>query len=331
MIFKTKSTMYEMTAGGMVEIDQEANNNLPVGTLLKWEGYGYAKMVIVKKNTSDFDGAVFYDCIHLENAAFSRIEGWNLKPIADKKDGRIAVYILPEVMPDADVLALYEKATALKDLEKVKADAATAARNEAIERGRKIAAEKIPADAQALIVAGHDLDQSDSQSDYFHHTTTQIIVLAASTHKRDLFAEMRKAAALLPQTEHLGPGKGHFTVYAIADKDIQSNGAACWQGSISRWHDEIKKTFDTKEAAENYIKTAPAPVSIDFAGVGLVTFSFKLSEEKIEHREKYSMGHGYYLKDGFSNSTGWKVYKVRKGAEAWGNEIYLSLGQVCKL
>lgn len=33
--------------------------------------------------------------------------------------------------------------------------------------------------------------------------------------------------------------------------------------------------------------------------------------EKAEHREKYSMGHGFYLKSGFRDSSGWSVQKVR--------------------
>jgi len=327
------SKMYTMEGGKMVEIDQTENNNLQVGTLLQWEGYAYNKMVIVKKNTSDFDGAVYYDCVNVENAEFSRIESWGLKPISEKKDHRIAVYILPEVMAPAAVLALYEKATALKDLAQKKADAAAAARAEAIERGRKIAAEKIPAEAQALIIAAHDVDKCDIQTDYFHHETTQIIVLAASKHKRDLFSEMRKAAALLPETAHLGPGKGKFTVYAVADKDVINGGSAlAWKGSPSHWHDEIKKDFDNLAAAEEYMRTAPAPGPIEFQGCGVVTFSFKMSEEKIEHREKYSMGAGYYLKEGWRDSTGWKVYKIcRYNGADWPAEIYLSLGQVCKL
>lgn len=41
--------------------------------------------------------------------------------------------------------------------------------------------------------------------------------------------------------------------------------------------------------------------------------------DTFEHREKYSMGAGYYLKDGYRHDDGWRVYKVRlhdKGAEA---------------
>jgi len=346
MIFKTKSTMYTMEAGGMVEIDQSQNNNLPVGTLLQWEGYGNNKAVITGRNVSTFDGSVFYDAVNLENSSAARFEAWNLKPIAEKKDGRIAVYILPEVMQPAEVLAVYEKAKAIKELEATKAAAHTAARNAAIEIGRKIAAEKIPADAQALIVAAHDLDQSDSQSDYFAHTTTQIIILATSKHKRDIFSEMRKAAALLPQTAHLGPGKDVFrprVVFDIQSADKQahiqvSNGAGyAYNGTTSHWHNELIRDekgndveFTTREEAQKWIDSKGAPEPVTDSGT-VCAFRWEISIESIEHREKYSMGAGYYLKDGWKNSTGWKVYKYCKYGETWGDEVYLSLGQVCKL
>lgn len=93
--------------------------------------------------------------------------------------------------------------------------------------------------AKSLLVASLERDACDLMTDYFNHTTEEEIALAWSRHTRDLFPEMRKAAALLADTAHLGPA---------------------------------------------------AP-------------------EKIEHREKWSMGGGYYLKATDRHGTGWKVSK----------------------
>lgn len=98
--------------------------------------------------------------------------------------------------------------------------------------------DKIPADAQAVIVAELEHDESDSMTDYFNTRTSRCVILAFSTHKRDLFSEMRKAAANFAETVHL---------------------------------------VDAPESAE--------------------------------HREKYTMGAGYYLKATGRYSTGWKVQK----------------------
>lgn len=99
---------------------------------------------------------------------------------------------------------------------------------------------KIPAWAKAFIVADLVEDQSDSMTDYFGSTTRRRVILAFSKHTRDLFPEMRKAAANFAETAHL---------------------------------------VDAPESAE--------------------------------HREKWSMGGGYYLKAGYRHSSGWRVSKQR--------------------
>lgn len=97
-----------------------------------------------------------------------------------------------------------------------------------------------PAWAQAAIVAELHQDDSDSMTDYHNHKTTRVVVIGWSRHRRDLFGEMRKAAATFPETADL----------------------------------------------------ADAP-------------------ESAEHREKYSMGAGFYLKRGWRDSSGWCVKKRR--------------------
>ncbi len=99
-----------------------------------------------------------------------------------------------------------------------------------------------PAWAQAAIVATLEHDDCDSMTDYFNVTSSRRVIIGWSKHTRDLFPEMRKAAAAYPTTAYL----------------------------------------------------ADAP-------------------ESAEHREKYSMGGGYYLKAGSRYCSGWKVSKERLG------------------
>jgi len=116
------------------------------------------------------------------------------------------------------------------------------------EAAAAVAREKAAADlvryaptwAKAAIIAELVEDQSDSMTDYHGHKTLRTVVIGWSKHERDLFPEMRKAAATFPETAHL----------------------------------------------------ADAP-------------------ESAEHREKYSMGAGYYLKTGWRDSSGWGVKKRR--------------------
>lgn len=103
---------------------------------------------------------------------------------------------------------------------------------------------KIPAWAKGVIIAHRHIDESDSMTDYFGHRVAESIVLGFSKHTRDLFPELRKAAANAPETAHL------------ADK----------------------------------------PVCPDN------------NHPRDEHREKYSMGGGFYL-GVYRNSNGWTIRK----------------------
>jgi hypothetical protein len=86
----------------------------------------------------------------------------------------------------------------------------------AIERGRDVAQALIPSNAQALIIAELREDDSDSQSDYYGHTTARRVVLAWSAHGRDLFPELRKAAARFAETAGMAiDGVEHREKYSM--------------------------------------------------------------------------------------------------------------------
>jgi len=48
-----------------------------------------------------------------------------------------------------------------------------------------------------------------------------------------------------------------------------------------------------------------------------------------EHREKYSMGAGYYLKASGRYSTGWKIEKIRKWRNEWEKKLYIAMAKRC--
>lgn len=161
---------------------------------------------------------------------------------------------------------------------------------QAAERSRKIAEgskllERIPAGVTHVIVGELHRNTSDAMTDYFGHETDQVIYLAWSNHSKDLFSEMRKAAEKAPATQHLGTGKGLFKTHQVRDGRYIDHGP----------------DFTTEAEAIEYINTRNAEGQPD---------KWEYTSEEIEHREKYSMGSGYYLKDGHSNSSGWAVSKA---------------------
>jgi hypothetical protein len=168
-----------------------------------------------------------------------------------------------------------------------------------------------PAWAVAAILAEIIVDDSDIQTDYFGEHTEKSYLLAWSRSERDNFQEMRKAAAackLADKFPELHTGAGAFRVLCVFTNDVpNSNGAAHWAGQTSPWHTEDSPAglFYTRAAAEEWITAHPAPHSVSCDGVE-ACFAWKIREEETEHREKYSMGKGYYLQH---DRSPWRIRK----------------------
>ena len=184
-------------------------------------------------------------------------------------------------------------------------------------------AHRVPAWAKAVILGERIQDKSDIMTDYHHSRTIQTIVLGFSKHTRDLFPEMRKAALNAPETAHLGPDCGHFEPRVLIATDFLSNGSYYHAGQSSPWHsDELpeRKHYTTEAEAQAWIDNRPELTPM-MEGEKEVYFKWKIQSEEIEHREKYSMGAGFYLKDGYRHSNGWQVSKAR----TWGNNSLIDV------
>lgn len=158
--------------------------------------------------------------------------------------------------------------------------------------------------------------------------TTRRVALAWSKHRRDLFPELRKAAALWPETADMGPGCDLYRPRVVVAASFRDNGSSYYEGSYSPWHREMQedehgrpRTFTTEAAARAFIAAAGEPHSL-WCGEQLATFRWDLGRESIEHREKYSMGHGYYLKAGSRYGSGWRVVKTWRDDGAYPAELF---------
>jgi len=63
-----------------------------------------------------------------------------------------------------------------------------------------------------------------------------------------------------------------------------------------------------------------------YAGKIPETEFLKEDKKEYEHREKYSMGKGYYLKG--RKTTGWSIYKEKKYSD-WNDSFYISIAKRC--
>jgi hypothetical protein len=300
--FKTKKLVPLETTG------------LPLGAVVSYgDQANPRRRAVVTRIDADPSGygqpCIYIESLHKTTVSKSAIDGpggWRLEP--DE------VWTVPQIQ---DLEARANKLFILEqENRELKAQLAKKTCDEAKTKG----APKVPAGAKYVIVANRMKDDSDSQSDYFNSKTEESILLAFSKHGRDNFAEMRKAAATFEPTKHLGPGRGVFTARVILQNDIGNcNGSAYWKGTRSHWHRELDNDagikFETRTEAEYFIAHAPAPESISFDGV-VGAFAWDIDEDEIEHREKWSMGHGYYLKAGGRHSTGWEVRKEERSPDA---------------
>jgi len=171
-----------------------------------------------------------------------------------------------------DLLISAHQAETKRQADKLEADrVAKEKRARDIAAGREIVP-SVPTWAKSVIIGELMQDDSDSQSDYFASHSIKTVFLAWSSHDRDLFPELRKAAANCPQTAE----------FAIEpEPEYYNNG-----GTTCKKH------------------------------------------PKDEHREKYSMGSGYYL--GGQYRAGWKVRKDRysmKDAAALLEAVQEAAGQ----
>jgi hypothetical protein len=156
-------------------------------------------------------------------------------------------------------------------------------------------------------------------TDYFASHGEEFIILAWSTHTRDIFSEMRKAAANaqmedgteLPQAVR-GMALRWFEAYPAIEEEFYSNGSYHYKGEQSHWHDEVKPAtlFNSEAEAQAYADAHPLhSITFEDKSIG---FGWRISERETEHREKYSMGSGYYLTEpgNHSNSSGWTIKKL---------------------
>lgn len=188
-------------------------------------------------------------------------------------------------------------------------------RAEKIEIGRKLIAE-IPAGVVSVIVAELRKDESDIQSDYHGHSTEDTLYLAFSSHDRDLFPEMRKAADKSEHTAHLGVGKGIYTPYVgnLSDTDFEYQGRRYFRKCETALSSKEIPAFQTEKEAQDFIDANPIAPTITADDGRVISLAWTMESKELEHREKYSIGAGYYL--GHSRDSGWIVQKRRVSTEA---------------
>lgn len=333
-----ESKVYEIGKNGTLVEKVEKFTDLQPGTVITWGGnmgFPRTSYVILSRNEPTRFSGVSYQCYNIDNedqnATLNRVEARSIKSYDDPDLWHSQHYFLEvETRTPAEVEQARENHIR-QSTDQAQREAEIKAENDRLETIGRQLWDSLIGDVPAVIIAEREKSDCDMMTDYFGSHTTDSVILAGSKHTRDLFPEMRKAAELIPETQHLGRGKGRYLPYVAISQDFYSNGANHYAGARSHWHGELDQDentanpveFTTREEAEAHIKAKGDPEPIHFDGQK-VEFEWKIREEEIENREKYTGGGGYYL--GHDRYSGWKVSKtgIYKGKPSRGLLITLA-------
>lgn len=206
-------------------------------------------------------------------------------------------------------------------------DAEVMERNKLIEARNKIKAEFdsrfkaiVPAGSKSVIVAQLLKSECGDNDDYYGSSTQRRVVLAFSTHKRNLFPEMRKAALNFKSTEFLyasdekaehrenySMGRGTYLTEGCTYSGWMIRKEVIWEGSIREAEildiDYTKKDkIQSKPKKQSRSDVSPAPVEgsglVEFEGGiiksrsvdGLLSFTPKSKLERSEVNSLLSLG-----------------------------------------
>ena len=289
----------------MVEISTEG---LSLGSVVSYGDManGRTEYVVIEEEASSGYGykAINVETLSLHEVSVTAIEGPGGWEFSDSPEWN-----------ETEIADLIERSEAKSVSDDEKRSAESDAREERSARGVELLAKVKPEWAESAIIATLDVDDSDSMTDYFASHTTRRVFLGWSKHKRNLFSELRKAAATFGPTEHFGPKKDFWSAKVVLENDVPT--APFWKGSSSPWHRELtdvggeRVEFATEAELDAYLAEKGEPGEISVDGV-LTTFTWKKNKDSVEHREDYSGGGGYYL--GGRSRGGWKVRKDAYGS-----------------
>ncbi len=254
-------------------------------------------------------------------------------------------------MPDADYLAkrveIAQQARAVALDERAQERAADLRKAEAFADTMR---EIMPPLARAVLVAEYRQDESDLMTDYWGSRTLRRVVLAWSSHTRNLFPEMRKAAALFEETAHLADAPAeaeHRENYSMGGGNYlkaggrHSTGWSVRKRVIYAEGDERFSRVDADEVAPHLLaasKPAAAPAPADVAS-GNFTIEEHAHTKKgftmfivctpgrvereiyLERLQRARLGGGWYTRK-YNDTPAGFAFRERDKAEAFASMTF---------
>lgn len=235
--------------GANKEIDR-AKQVVEVNQVIQMEGYSYHRYVVY--DITENQWGITYKLINLTTNDFDTTD--IIQPLKEKFG--IGFYYdseNPQFMDSFEVAILLQEAQQKEKAEQEEADKEKIRVEEVKTIGRKRFAEIFPDDAQAVIVARLKQDESDSQTDYYASSVQRTVILGFSTHKRDIFSEMRKHAPNFEETAYLAE---YNEDYEHREKYSMGEGYYLGESKYSGWIIEKISVYKREKTIEEFAYTA---------------------------------------------------------------------------
>lgn len=233
--------------------NQEIDTNkqvVEINQVIRLEGYRNDRYVVydIVKNS----WGIHYKLINLRTEEFDTAD--IIRPLKEKFG--IGFYYdseNPQFMDAFEVAILVQEATQKKQAEEEKAEKERIRVEEVKKIGRVRFAEIFPENAQAVIVGRLKQDDSDRMTDYYASSVQRTVILGFSTHRRDIFSEMRKHASNFEETAYLAE---YNADYEHREKYSMGAGYYLGESKYHGWIIEKVPVYDRNQTIEQFAYTA---------------------------------------------------------------------------
>lgn len=235
--------------GANKEIDR-AEQVVEVNQVIQMEGYSYHSYVVYDITKNQW--GITYKLINLTTKDFHTAD--IIRPLKEKFG--IGFYYdsdKPQFMDSFEVAILLQEAQTKANAEADEEEKERIRVEEVKAIGSKRFAEILPENALGVIVARLKQDESDSQTDYFASRTTRTVILGFSTHKRDIFSEMRKHASNFEETTYLAE---YNADYEHREKYSMGAGYYLGESKYSGWIIEKCPIYQRESTIKEFAYTA---------------------------------------------------------------------------
>lgn len=235
--------------------------DLPNGTRLKMVGYSEPVGIITERIGDQY--SVLVTETDGSKPRIQRMETFSIRPWEEKFG--IGWYIHPDggTVEKSEYVPLLQEAQRLADVHAEKRKKAEQETADKKARGAEWLAANKPSWAQSAILGYQEIDDCDSMTDYFNTKTKRVVLLAWSKHKRNLFPELRKAAANFSETAHLaesGKEAEHRENYSMgAGTYLKASGRynSGWKVQKDSWMHNLESVCGDPENI--HLATKPEP------------------------------------------------------------------------